>query len=127
VLKAFYTDIFELPLPPGHRLPMAKYRMAAALLSERIAVYSPHTALDAAAGGTNDTLATLAGATNLRPFNIANKPTKECKLVTFVPHDHAPWEKPSLFKEYTDDYPKPIVDHAEARDAALKMFKDAKG
>jgi len=40
---------------------------------------------------------------------------------------HAPWEKPSLFKEYTDDYPKPIVDHAEARDAALKMFKDAKG
>jgi len=32
VLKAFYTDIFELPLPPGHRFPMAKYRM----LRERV-------------------------------------------------------------------------------------------
>ncbi len=45
---------------------------------------------------------------------------------------HAPWEKPSLFKEQTgdeigDEYPEPIVDHSEARDAALKMFKDAKG
>lgn len=32
MLKAFYTDIFELPLPPGHRFPMAKYRM----LRERV-------------------------------------------------------------------------------------------
>jgi len=45
---------------------------------------------------------------------------------------HAPWEKPSLFKEQTGDkigaeYPEPIVDHSEARDAALKMFKGAKG
>jgi len=32
LLKAFYTDIFELPLPPGHRFPMAKYRM----LRERV-------------------------------------------------------------------------------------------
>jgi len=26
-LKLFYTDHFELPLPEGHRFPMAKYRM----------------------------------------------------------------------------------------------------
>ncbi len=26
-MKAFYTDQFVLPLPPGHRFPMAKYRM----------------------------------------------------------------------------------------------------
>jgi len=25
-MKLFYTDHFELPLPPGHRFPMAKYR-----------------------------------------------------------------------------------------------------
>ena len=25
-VKIFYTDHFELPLPPGHRFPMAKYR-----------------------------------------------------------------------------------------------------
>jgi len=31
-LQLFYTDIFELPLPPEHRFPMAKYR----LLRERL-------------------------------------------------------------------------------------------
>ena len=32
-MKIFYTDQFVLPLPPGHRFPMAKYR----LLRERVA------------------------------------------------------------------------------------------
>ncbi|MDP4677669.1 MAG: histone deacetylase, partial [Burkholderiaceae bacterium] len=27
MIKAFSTDQFELPLPAGHRFPMAKYRM----------------------------------------------------------------------------------------------------
>ena len=31
-MKLFYSDTFELPLPPGHRFPMSKYR----LLRERI-------------------------------------------------------------------------------------------
>jgi acetoin utilization deacetylase AcuC-like enzyme len=31
-MKAFYSDVFVLPLPPEHRFPMAKYR----LLRERI-------------------------------------------------------------------------------------------
>ena len=31
-MQLFYTDIFELPLPPEHRFPMAKYR----LLRERL-------------------------------------------------------------------------------------------
>ena len=31
-MKLYYTDIFELPLPPKHRFPMSKYR----LLRERI-------------------------------------------------------------------------------------------
>lgn len=26
-MKIFYTDIFELPLPPGHHFPMEKYRL----------------------------------------------------------------------------------------------------
>lgn len=34
---------------------------------------------------------------------------------------HAPWEHKSLFDDV--DYPKPIVDHADARDRALKAFK----
>jgi acetoin utilization deacetylase AcuC-like enzyme len=35
-MKAYYTDHFVLPLPPGHRFPMAKYRM----VRERIASQS---------------------------------------------------------------------------------------
>jgi len=31
-MQAFYSDQFVLPLPPGHRFPMPKYR----LLRERI-------------------------------------------------------------------------------------------
>ena len=31
-MKLFYSDVFELPLPAGHRFPMAKYR----LLRERV-------------------------------------------------------------------------------------------
>jgi hypothetical protein len=35
-LQAFYADNFVLPLPPGHRFPMAKYRLLRdRLVSER--------------------------------------------------------------------------------------------
>lgn len=53
-----------------------------------IAVYSPHTALDVAPGGTNDTLAGLLGLTDLRPLKPAEPRAGSgalCKLVTFVP------------------------------------------
>ncbi|HEU5130488.1 MAG TPA: hypothetical protein VFT26_00250, partial [Pyrinomonadaceae bacterium] len=33
-MRAFYSDHFMLPLPAGHRFPMAKYRM----LRERVAL-----------------------------------------------------------------------------------------
>lgn len=58
---------------------------AAELLSRRIAIYSPHTALDAAEEGTNVTLARLSGIVDAQPFTAATPPTRECKLVTFVP------------------------------------------
>jgi acetoin utilization deacetylase AcuC-like enzyme len=36
-MKAFYTDIFVLPLPPQHRFPMSKYeRLRAAICQENI-------------------------------------------------------------------------------------------
>ena len=43
-MKAFYSDHFVLPLPPGHRFPMAKY----AMLREAIAEQLPAVALLAA-------------------------------------------------------------------------------
>lgn len=61
--------------------------IAAEMLSHRIAVYSPHTAMDAAEEGTNVTLARLAGIVDARPFTAATPPTREFKLVTFVPND----------------------------------------
>ena len=36
-MRCYYSDTFVLPLPDGHRFPMAKYaRLRAALLEERI-------------------------------------------------------------------------------------------
>lgn len=59
--------------------------LAAAALAQRVAVYSPHTAWDCAPGGTNDCLAQLCGLEDVRPFDIARLPTREVKLVTFLP------------------------------------------
>ncbi len=63
--------------------------LAAEALANKIAIYSPHTAWDAAAGGTNDTLAALCGVQASRPFTFARAtPFKECKFVVFVPSEH---------------------------------------
>lgn len=60
--------------------------LAAEALSRRIAVYSPHTALDAADGGMNDTIAAMCGAKRTRPFTFAPALAEpECKVVVFVP------------------------------------------
>lgn len=51
-----------------------------------IAVYSPHTALDAAEGGTNDVLAVACGASNLKPLVIVDDPGgRHVKIVVYVP------------------------------------------
>lgn len=53
-----------------------------------VAIYSPHTALDVAAGGTNDVLADLLGLVDRRPLKLVETKARQLKLVTFVPHDH---------------------------------------
>lgn len=62
--------------------------VAAECLSRHIAVYSPHTALDAAPGGTNDVLAGLAGLTDLQPISASPMTAAQCKVVVFVPQTH---------------------------------------
>ncbi|RME52512.1 MAG: Nif3-like dinuclear metal center hexameric protein [Deltaproteobacteria bacterium] len=52
-----------------------------------IAVYSPHTALDAAQGGTNDVLADLCGAGEREPFEFVTGRGEKAKVVVFVPPD----------------------------------------
>lgn len=52
-MKAFYSDRFVLPLPDGHRFPMAKYR----LLRERIAGTLPAVTLQEPEAATDGVLA----------------------------------------------------------------------
>lgn len=54
------------------------------------AIYSPHTALDVAEGGTNDVLAGAMGMTLLRPLRAGGTNVSgQCKVVVFVPQAHA--------------------------------------
>ncbi len=50
-----------------------------------IAIYSPHTALDVADGGTNDMLADAIGLSNRRPLRLIQPKSQHLKLVTFIP------------------------------------------
>ncbi len=53
-----------------------------------IAVYSMHTALDAAPGGTNDVLAEHCGLMDVQPFEFTDEPNRQCKVVVFVPTEN---------------------------------------
>jgi len=52
-----------------------------------VAIYSPHTALDVAEGGTNDMLADVLGMTERSPLRLTETKASQYKLVTFVPAD----------------------------------------
>jgi hypothetical protein len=54
-------------------------------VSSGVAVYTAHTALDAACGGTNDVLAGLCGLSDTQPFEFVAAGTGNCKVATFVP------------------------------------------
>ena len=57
-------------------------------IRSNIGVYSMHTALDAADGGTNDVLAEICGAADVQPFEYADDNRRECKIVVFVPAEN---------------------------------------
>ncbi len=57
-------------------------------IRNNIAIYSMHTALDAADGGTNDVLAKMCGAADVQPFEYADDNRRECKIVVFVPAEN---------------------------------------
>jgi len=69
------------------------------LVRRNIAVYSPHTALDATAGGTNDVLADAVGMTATRaPIRATAAKDATLKLVTFVPRDALERVSEALFE-----------------------------
>ena len=52
-----------------------------------VAIYSPHTALDVADGGTNDVLADAIGLNDRRPLRLLTAKATAYKLATFVPEE----------------------------------------
>ncbi len=72
--------------------------IAAEALAQRIAVYSPHTALDAAPGGTNDALAGLCGLVEVGPAATAGAADRQCKLVVFVPPENVEQVAEAVFR-----------------------------
>jgi len=66
-------------------------RIVLTLARNEVAVYAPHTALDAAGGGMTDWLADSVGAGYRRPILSQTRlpDTGELKIVTFVPLDAA--------------------------------------
>jgi len=62
-----------------------------------VAIYSPHTALDVADGGTNDVLADILGLTDRGPLKRATPGESQGKLVTFVPASALDKVSESLF------------------------------
>ena len=84
MILAYHPPIFR----PIKRMTIDRRRqdgLAAEALAARIAVYSPHTALDAAPGGTNATLAAMCGLDEVRPAAVVGAGHPQCKLVVFVP------------------------------------------
>ncbi|NNM87448.1 MAG: Nif3-like dinuclear metal center hexameric protein [Phycisphaerae bacterium] len=84
LLICYHPPIFKpiLDLRIGGDQPE---HLAVELAAKNIWLYSPHTALDAAPGGTNDTLSQLLGATVCGSLGCATTTTRYLKLVTFVP------------------------------------------
>jgi dinuclear metal center YbgI/SA1388 family protein len=62
-----------------------------------VAIYSPHTALDVADGGTNDLLAEMLGLQDVTPLRLVETKARDYKLVTFVPEAHADKVATALF------------------------------
>lgn len=63
-----------------------------------VAIYSPHTALDVAAGGTNDALCDVLGLVKREPLKIVEPASGQCKLVTFVPEKDVDRLSEALFE-----------------------------
>src|SRR5260221_1104486 len=62
-----------------------------------VAIYSPHTALDVADGGTNDMLADAIGLTERQPLKLIEPKSKQHKLIVFVPENALDKVSASLF------------------------------
>jgi dinuclear metal center YbgI/SA1388 family protein len=87
-IVAYHPPIFR-PLTQLNSATPAS-RLALRIAAAHIAVYSPHTALDAAPDGLTDWLAHGFGSGDVRALTAAESipESEQCKVVTFVPAEH---------------------------------------
>jgi len=86
-LVAYHPPIFQPAKRFARRVDGALFEA----ISAGMAIYSPHTALDAAPGGLNDWLAEAFGAAQFAPLHqsLLSEAGAELKLVVFVPRENA--------------------------------------
>jgi len=88
LIVAYHPPIFKPVsrlVAPDHKPTDAVFRCIAA----GIGVYTTHTALDAAEGGTNDVIAAHCGMTDTQPLEyVGGRDDGESKIVVFVPSSH---------------------------------------
>ncbi len=82
-MQAFYCDMFELPLPAGHRFPMAKYR----LLREAVAANLPEIDLTIPQAATAAQLLTTHDANYVHQVRTNTLPATVQKAIGF------PWSE----------------------------------
>ncbi len=88
LVVAYHPPIFE-PLATVTTADW-KGRVILEAIRRRIAIYSPHTALDAAAGGLNDWLTEGIGLKDVQAIQASHtSPVRQLKLVTFIPPKQA--------------------------------------
>lgn len=80
MVLAYHSPIFK----PISRVTAQASPIVYQAVRAGLSVYSPHTALDAAPGGTDDVLADVLGLVDRRPL-LPIRRQGECKLVVFTP------------------------------------------
>jgi acetoin utilization deacetylase AcuC-like enzyme len=78
-VNVYYADQFVLPLPPGHRFPMAKY----ARLRERVATELPGASLCVAAAASDPELLRVHDAAYLRHLTAGTLPAADARRIGF--------------------------------------------
>lgn len=96
LLIAYHPPLFRGLKRLRARSPEERVLLRA--LDAGLAIYSPHTALDAAPGGVNDWLARGFGVGETRPL-VAHAAAAEFKLVVFVPEAHVAALRSALARE----------------------------
>jgi dinuclear metal center YbgI/SA1388 family protein len=79
---AYHPPLFK---PTGKLTAEGPHGLVFDAIRRGVAIYSPHTALDVAEGGTNDVLADCLGLVKRKPLKWSEVKQSHFKLVTFVP------------------------------------------